>query len=251
MTYDPKETEKKWQDFWEREKIYRFDFSSQKEVFSIDNPPRYASGALHLGHATHYTHIDFIARYKRMRGYNVFFPLCYDVNGMPIEVNVEKLHNVRMRDLPRQEFVKLCEDFAKSKIDIMTEQFKILGESMDPSIYYQTDAPYYRKITQLTFLDMVEKGLVYRALHPVNWCPRCGTAIAESEVVYDTRKTSLYYIDFDLEDGGKVTIATTRPELIPACLFLSYNKNDERYKNLEGKNVIIPLFKRKVPIYGL
>ncbi len=250
MTYDPKETEKKWQDFWEKEKIYRFDFSSDKDVFSIDNPPRYASGALHLGHATHYTHIDFIARYKRMRGYNVFFPLCYDVNGMPIEVNVEKLHKIRMRDLPRQEFVKLCEDFANSKIDIMTQQFKILGESMDPSIYYQTDAPYYRKITQLTFLDTVQKGLVYRGLHPVNWCPRCGTAIAESEVVYDTRKTNLYYIIFNLEDGGKVTIATTRPELIPACLFLSYNKNDQRYKNLEGKYAILPIFNRKIPIFG-
>ncbi|MEM4588698.1 MAG: class I tRNA ligase family protein, partial [Thermoplasmata archaeon] len=101
MNYEAKSVESKWQNFWEKEGIYRFEFNSEKEIYSIDNPPRYASGALHLGHATHYTHIDFIARYKRMRGFNVFFPLCFDVNGMPIEVNVEKEKNIRMKDVER------------------------------------------------------------------------------------------------------------------------------------------------------
>ncbi len=247
MSYDAKTVEHKWQEFWEKEKIYRFDFNSEREVFSIDNPPRYASGAIHLGHATHYTHIDFIARYKRMRGFNVFFPLCFDVNGMPIEVNVEKEKKVKMKEVERHRFIEWCEEFANSKIDTMKMQFKILGESMDPSIYYQTDSPEYRRITQLTFLDAVEKGMVYRGMHPVNWCPRCSTAIAESEIVYEDRETSLYYIKFDT-DEGEVTIATTRPELLPACLFLSYNKDDKRYDHLKNKRAKVPLFGKEVPI---
>ncbi len=248
MNYEPKEIESKWQEFWSREQIYRYDFNSDKKTYSIDNPPRYASGALHLGHATHYTHIDIIARYKRMSGYNVFFPLCFDVNGMPIEVNVEKEKNVKMRDVDRHTFIKWCEEFAHSKIETMEMQFRILGESMDPSIYYQTDSPEYRRVTQLTFLDMAEKGLIYRDLHPVNWCPRCGTAIAESEIEYKEKSTKLYYINFDIESGGNVTIATTRPELIPACLFLSYNIKDERFSSLNGKNVIVPITGKKVPV---
>jgi len=247
MNYDAKSVEKKWQEFWEKEGIYRFDFNSNREIYSIDNPPRYASGALHLGHATHYTHIDFIARYKRMRGYNVFFPLCFDVNGMPIEVNVEKLNNIKMREMERHKFIQLCEEFANSKIDTMKMQFKILGESMDPTIYYQTDSPEYRRITQLTFLDAVEKGMVYRGMHPVNWCPRCSTAIAESEIVYVNTQTDLYYIKFDVENKY-VTIATTRPELIPACLFIAFNPRDERYKDLENRKARIPIFNREVPI---
>jgi len=247
MNYDAKNVEKKWQEFWEKEGIYRFDFNSNREIYSIDNPPRYASGALHLGHATHYTHIDFIARYKRMRGYNVFFPLCFDVNGMPIEVNVEKLNNIKMREMERHKFIQLCEEFANSKIDTMKMQFKILGESMDPTIYYQTDSPEYRRITQLTFLDAVEKGMVYRGMHPVNWCPRCSTAIAESEIVYVNTQTDLYYIKFDVENKY-VTIATTRPELIPACLFIAFNPRDERYKDLENRKARIPIFNREVPI---
>ncbi|MGC8646287.1 MAG: valine--tRNA ligase [Thermoplasmata archaeon] len=248
MNYEPKVIEGKWQDYWEKENIYRWNPERLKDTFSIDNPPRYASGALHLGHATHYTHIDIIARYKRMRGFNVFFPLCFDVNGMPIEVNVEKEKNVKMKDIDRKTFNKWCSEYAESKIGIMTNQFKILGESMDPSIYYQTDSDEYRKITQMTFLEMVEKGLVYRGMHPVNWCPRCSTAIAESEIEYVERDTNIYYIKFDLENGSHTTIATTRPELLPACLFLSYNPNDERYSEFNKTRAYVPLFNRKVPI---
>ncbi len=105
--YDWKTVESKWQDWWEAEKIYHFDADSDKPAYSIDNPPRYASGPLHVGHAVHYTHIDFAARYKRLRGHNVFFPLCFDVNGMPIEVRVEKKYDIHMKDMDRHEFIKL------------------------------------------------------------------------------------------------------------------------------------------------
>lgn len=246
--YDIKTSESKWQDYWEKEKIYHFDPNSDAEPYTIDNPPRYASGGLHIGHAVHYTHIDFVARYKRMRGYNVMFPLCFDVNGMPIEVNVEKKHGIKMRDTPRHEFTKLCEDFANSNIGEMKRQFKILGESMDPSVYYQTDAEYYRRITQITFIKMFKKGLVYKGEFPVNWCPRCGTALAESEVEYKQRQTKLNTIIFKTEDGRDIHIATTRPELLCTCQLVAVHPDDERYADLVGKKLITPIFGRKVPV---
>ena len=108
--YDSSSIEKRWEEMWKKEEIYRFDPKSDKPVFSIDNPPRYTSGSLHLGHATGYSLIDFAARYKRMRGYNVFFPLCFDVNGTPIEVKVEKKHGITKLDTPRQEYRRLRGD---------------------------------------------------------------------------------------------------------------------------------------------
>jgi len=249
MSYDIKKVEAKWQEFWEKEGVYHFDFNSDKPVYSIDNPPRYASGRLHIGHAVHYTHIDFIARYRRMRGYNVFFPLCFDVNGMPIEVNVEKKYGIRMRETDRHEFVKLCEEFAGANIGEMTRQYRILGESMDPTIYYQTDAPYYRRITQMTFVEMFNKGLVYKAEHPVNWCPRCGTAIADAEIEYAERKTYLNYVRFRVKETGEdLIIATTRPELLCTCQLVAVHPEDERYAALVGKTAVVPIYGQEVKI---
>ena len=139
--YDSATIERRWEEMWKTEEVYRFDPASDRPVFSIDNPPRYTSGPLHLGHATGYSLIDFAARYKRMRGFNVFFPLCFDVNGTPIEVKVEKKYGINKLDTPRQEYRRLCEEYANGFIEEMTHHFEILGESMDPSIYYQTDAP--------------------------------------------------------------------------------------------------------------
>ncbi len=248
--FDIHAIEKRWQDFWEKEEVYRFDPSSERKPFTIDNPPRYASGPLHAGHAVHYTHIDFVARYKRMRGYNVMFPLCFDVNGMPIEVRVEKKYGIRMREYDRHEFIKLCEEFANSNIDEMKRQFKIFGESMDPSVYYQTDAKYYRRLTQISFLRLFEQGRIYKANHPVNWCPRCGTALAESEVEYQDNVTKLNTILFSLEDEPekKIEIATTRPELLCTCQLVAVHPEDDRFKDLVGRNLITPVFNRKVPV---
>ncbi len=247
--YQCSSVEKKWQDAWEEWKIYRFDPDSDKEPYTIDNPPRYASGALHIGHAVHYTHIDFAARYKRMRGYNVMFPLCFDVNGMPIEVNVEKKYGIKMRETDRHDFVKLCREFANSNIGEMKRQFKILGHSMDPSAYYQTDADYYRKITQLTFLEMYKKGYVYKGESPVNWCPRCGTALADAEVEYEERKTQLNYIKFKEADTGKdVIIATTRPELLCACKLVAVHPEDKKYKHIIGKRLRTPIYDMEVEV---
>jgi len=263
--YDQKSLEEKWQKQWQAEKIYHFDFDSEKKPYSIDVPPRYASGPLHAGHAVHYTHIDFAARYKRMRGYNVFFPLCFDVNGIPIEERVERQLNITRKDIDRHKFIKLCSDFAEKNIATMTDQFIRLGESMDPSIFYQTNAEYYRRITQISFIELYNKDLIYKGKFPVNWCPRCMTAMADAEVTYADRTTHLNTIKFYFtkdppeqilkfhgvgKDGNGVyiEIATTRPEMLPSCQIIAVHPSDERAPWLVDQVVKVPAFDKEVKI---
>ncbi len=263
--YDQKVLEEKWQKQWQEMKIYHFDFSSTKKPYSIDVPPRYASGPLHAGHAVHYTHIDFAARYKRMQGYNVFFPLCFDVNGIPIEERVERQLNITRKDIDRHEFTKLCSEFAEKNIATMTHQFIRLGESMDPSIYYQTDAEYYRRITQISFIELFNKGYIYKGEFPVNWCPRCMTAMADAEVVYSDRTTKLNTIKFYFSKpqdeqllkfhgigkdthGVYIEIATTRPEMLAACQIVAVHPTDERAPWLVGQTVSVPTVNKEVKI---
>jgi valyl-tRNA synthetase len=263
--YDQKAIEKKWQKKWQEMKIYHFDFDSNKKPYSIDVPPRYASGPLHAGHAVHYTHIDFAARYKRMQGYNVFFPLCFDVNGIPIEERVERQLNITRKDIDRHKFTKLCSEFAEKNIKTMTDQFIMLGESMDPSIYYQTNAEYYRRLTQISFIELYNKGYIYKGKFPVNWCPRCMTAMADAEVIYADRTTKLNTIKFYFieqqseqllkyhsigkdEKGMYVEIATTRPEMLPSCQIVAVHPSDERTLQLTDQTLKVPLFKKEVKI---
>ncbi|MCE5297029.1 MAG: valine--tRNA ligase [Euryarchaeota archaeon] len=247
--YEAVPTERKWQQMWKEWGIYHFDFDSDKPTYSIDNPPRYTSGALHLGHATGYSLIDFTARYHRMRGFNVMFPLCFDVNGTPVEVKVEKKYGITKLNTPRQEYIRLCEEFANSFITEMTRQFEILGESMDPTVYYQTNAPYYRRITQISFLQMLKKGLAYKGTYPVNWCPSCITALADAEVEYDSNVTKLNYIYFGLKDEEeRIEIATTRPELLCTCQILAVHPDDKKYAHLVGKTAVVPIFNKEVKI---
>ena len=247
MPYDFKESEKKWSAFWDEERIFQYNFNSSKPTYSIDTPPRYASGKMHIGHAFHYSHIDMVAKYHRIKGEEVFFPLCFDVNGMPIEVNVEKKYGIKMREYDRQKFVKLCEEFAEANINTMIGQFRSLGITADPSLYFKTDSEMYRKYTQISFIRMYEKGLAYKGKHPVNWCPRCETAIAESEIVYEERDVFLNDIKFKGDDV-ELVISTTRPELIPACVAIAVNPRDERYAGSVGKKVRLPIFGKTVSV---
>jgi len=264
-SYDQIAIEKKWQKKWQDMDIYRFDFNSDKPPYSIDVPPRYASGPLHAGHAVHYTHIDFAARYMRMKGYNVFFPLCFDVNGIPIEERVERQLNITRKDIDRHKFTKLCSEFAEKNIKTMTDQFIILGESMDSSIYYQTNAEYYRRLTQISFIELFEKGHIYKGKFPVNWCPRCMTAMADAEVTYTDRKTKLNTIKFYFvsdqpnqilnyhgigkdDQGTYVEIATTRPEMLPSCQIVAVHPSDERAPWLIDQILKVPLFEKEVKI---
>ena len=247
--YDREAIEAKWQKNWEQWKLYHFDKESEKPVYSVDNPPRYASGPLHVGHATHYTHIDFAARFRWQTGHNVLFPLCVDVNGMPIEVNVEKKHGIHMRDTPRQEFLRLCKEFADQNTDHIRTQFNLLGCCMDPSIFYRTDAENYRRVTQITFLKLYQEGLIYKGLAPVNWCPRCGTALADAEVEYEDRESILNYIHFGVSGQDEdAIVATTRPELICTCQLAAVSPKDEKMAHLVGKKLITPIYGKEIDI---
>ncbi|MFH1101165.1 MAG: valine--tRNA ligase [Methanobacteriota archaeon] len=263
--YNQKVFEEKWQKQWQKMQIYTFNYKNKRDPYSIDVPPRYASGPLHAGHAVHYTHIDFTARYKRMRGFNVFFPLCFDVNGIPIEERVERKLGITRKDIDRHEFIKLCSAFAQENIQTMTNQFIRLGESMDPTIYYQTDAEYYRRITQISFIDLFHKGYIYKGKFPVNWCPRCMTAMADAEVTYAARTTKLNTVKFYFvntppdqllkyrgikkdNNGVYVEIATTRPEMLPVCQIVAVHPTDERASWLVGQHLKVPLFDKTVKI---
>jgi len=257
--------EEKWQAWWKENGVYKFDWASTKPVYSFDVPPPYASGALHCGHAVHYTHQDFVARYKRMRGHNVFFPLCFDVNGIPIEERVERELKITRKDIGRKEFIEICSRFADKNIENMAFQFRRLGESLDDSLFYRTDAKEYRRVTQMTFLEHHAKGLIYKGTFPINWCPRCMTAMADAEVEYQPKQTKLNFVKFRLvgepipglekkphcgrdEKGQYVLIATTRPELMCACQVVALHPDDARGKLLKGRTLELPVFARRAPV---
>ncbi|WP_457550469.1 valine--tRNA ligase [Archaeoglobus sp.] len=241
--YKAKEIEEKWLKLWKDEMFY-FDWNSKKPHYIIDTPPPYPTGSFHLGNALNWCYIDFIARYKRMKGYEVMFPQGWDCHGLPTEVKVEEIHEISKNDVPREEFRRLCMEFTMKNIEKMRRTMRRLGFSVDWSKEYITMYPEYYTKTQLSFVKMYKKGLIYKDYHPVVFCPRCQTTIALAEIEYKKGKTKLNYIRF----GDDVVIATTRPELIPACVAVAVHPEDDRYKHLVGKNVKVPLFGYEVPI---
>ncbi|MGQ9543486.1 MAG: valine--tRNA ligase [Candidatus Bathyarchaeia archaeon] len=247
-TYNPSEHEAKWQEMWQRWGLYSFDRNDRARIpYSIDTPPPYPSGEFHMGNALNWCYIDFVARYKRMRGFNVHFPQGWDCHGLPTEVRAERLYGVRKRDVSTQEFKELCVKLTNDYIEKMKGAMKAMGYSMDWSLEYRTMDPSYYRATQLSFLILYERGYIYRGEHPVNWCPRCETAIAEAEVVYSERESELVYLHFD-PAGIKLPIATTRPELLPACVAVAVNPDDDRYKSYSGLEVEVPLIGRRVKV---
>jgi valyl-tRNA synthetase len=247
--FNVQEIEKKWQSKWEETGTYHFDWNDKKRtVFSIDTPPPYTSGEFHMGLVLNWTYFDMVARYKRLRGFNVYFPQGWDCHGLPVEVEVEKRNNIRKTDIPPDQFRKLCMELVSKYIGVMKASIMRLGCSIDWSTEYRTMNPDYWRRTQLSFILLYDKGFIYRGTHPVNWCPRCETAIADAEVEYDTRNAQLHYIKFELESGGFLEIATSRPELIPACVMVAVNPNDERYTKYVGKKVHVPTTNRTVEV---
>ena len=247
--FDILEVEEKWQKKWEEMGVYRFDWEDKKRTtFSVDTPPPYPSGEFHMGLVLNWTYFDIVARYKRMRGYNVYFPQGWDCHGLPTEVEVERLHKIKKTDLPPDQFRMLCEKLVGKNISAMKKAITNLGCSIDWTTEYKTMDPDYWRRTQLSFVLLYKKGFIYRGTHPVNWCPRCGTAIADAEVEYETRTAQLHYINFKLEDDGFLTVATTRPELIPACVTVAVSPHDERYKQYVGKKIHVPTTNRTVEV---
>jgi valyl-tRNA synthetase len=241
--------EEKWQKDWETMGIYRFNRADDSRPwFSIDTPPPYPSGNFHMGNVLNWTYIDALARYKRMRGYNVLFPQGWDCHGLPTEVKTEEIHKIKKTDVPPQEFVKLCKQVINKYIGIMKKAIIRLGCSVDWTTEYRTMDPNYWKNTQLSFIELYKKGLIYKGTHPISWCTSCETAIADAEVEHEQKEGTLHYIKFRLEDGDHLTIATTRPELLPACVTVAVNPEDTRYKRYIGKNIWVPVADRQVKI---
>jgi valyl-tRNA synthetase len=240
--YDYAEVEPRWQHVW-RDNDHFFDPDSDRPQFIIDTPPPYPTGTFHIGNAFNWCYIDFIARYKRMNGYNVMFPQGWDCHGLPTEVKVEEIYGITKNDVPREEFRKMCRELTLGNIEKMRRTLRTLGFSVDWSNEYITMLPGYYRKTQASFLKMLRDGYIYQSEHPVNFCTRCETAIAFAEVAYEPRTTRLNYVDFD-----GVEIATTRPELLAACVAVAVHPEDARYTRLKGGRLKVPIFCHEVPV---
>lgn len=249
-SYDTAATEKKWQDHWLAANTYAWDASVPRaQSYVIDTPPPTVSGLLHMGHVFSYTQADFIARYQRMKGMNVFYPMGFDDNGLPTERLVEKSKKIRAADVGREKFIEECESVAEDARKEFRALFQSIALSVDWAQEYHTISEDCRRLSQTSFLDLVKKGDVYRKLQPMLWDPVDQTAIAQAEVVDKELPSHFCDVAFTCDEtGDELVIGTTRPELIPACVALFYNPEDARYTHLKGKHARVPLFGFSVPI---
>ena len=243
------ESEKKWQIFWQENAIYHWSKSEAREnSFIVDTPPPGVSGQLHIGHVYSYTHTDFIVRHRRMKGKNVFYPMGFDDNGLPTERLVEKEKNIRANSVSRKEFINICNEVIAKEETKFRALFNRIALSVDWNLEYQTINPLSCKISQMSFLDLIEKGQIYRDSQPMLWDSVDQTALAQAEIEDREKVTFMNDILFFLENGDKITIATTRPELLPSCVSVFFHPEDKRYNYLEGQFAFTPLFNVKVPL---
>ncbi|HOS88115.1 MAG TPA: valine--tRNA ligase [Candidatus Pacearchaeota archaeon] len=247
--YDFKTAEARWIKNWAENKYFEFNRQNSGELFVVDTPPPYVSADhLHAGHIMSYAQAEFIVRYKRMRGFNVFYPMGFDDNGLPTERFVEKKYKIDKSKTTRSEFIKLCLSETEKGIQTYKELWNALGISVDWTKTYSTIAPLATKVSQKSILDLYKKGLLYKKELPILWCPFCQTAISQSDLEDKTRESKMNYINFRSMDNKDLLIATTRPELIPACVALYANPTDTRFKHLIGQKARVPIFEYEVPI---
>ncbi|WP_409182138.1 valine--tRNA ligase [Amycolatopsis sp. VS8301801F10] len=259
----------KWVPVWEREGVYRFD-RTRPDVYSIDTPPLTASGSLHIGHVFSYTHTDVLARYQRMRGRSVFYPVGWDDNGLPTERRVQNHFGVRCEpSLPydpsftppekpgknaipvsRRNFVELCRQLTETDEKVFEEVWRSIGLSVDWTLAYQTIDPATTEISQRAFLRNLARGEAYQSEAPTLWDVTFRTAVAQAELEDRERPGAYHDLVFTADDGAEVLISTTRPELLPACVALVAHPDDERYQGLVGKTVRTPVFGVEVPVHA-
>jgi valyl-tRNA synthetase len=264
--------ESKWGERWEADGTYRFDRTKTRDqIFAIDTPPPTASGSLHIGHVMSYTHTDLVARYRRMRGDEVFYPMGWDDNGLATERRVQNFFGVRCDpslpydpsldvssleradDAPvavsRTNFIELCGRLTSEDEKTFEELFRRLGLSVDWQQTYTTIGEVSRRASQRAFLRLVHRGLAYTAEAPTLWDVDFRTAVAQAEI--EDREVAGTYqrIAFDLDDGdGRIEIVTSRPELVPACVALVVNPSDDRYARFVGRTALTPVFRVPVPV---
>ena len=249
--YNPKESEKKYKLYWEKNKIYTFNPNSTKPIYSIDTPPPTVSGKMHIGHAFSYSQQDFVIRYKRMQGYNIFYPFGTDDNGLPTERLIEKEKNITPQKVGRKEFIKICLNTLNKELrPKYIQDWKSIGISCDWSIFYTTINKHCQKISQKSFIDLYKQKREYRKRTPFMWCPECQTAIAQVELKDKEKESQFVYIKFDTSINKPIVIATTRPELMPACIAIHVHPKDKKYKEFINQKAKIPFFNREVKIYA-
>jgi valyl-tRNA synthetase len=262
--------EQRWAAAWEASGTYRFDRSKERhQIYSIDTPPPTVSGSLHVGHVFSYTHTDCLARYQRMRGREVFYPMGWDDNGLPTERRVQNYYGVRCdpslpydpafeppaqpdakRQVPisRRNFVELCVRLTVEDERAFEELWRRLGLSVDWTQTYQTIDATARATSQAAFLRNLARGEAYQLQAPTLWDVTFQTAVAQAELEDRERDGSFYRVSFHRPDGEPVFIETTRPELIAACVALVAHPDDERYQPLFGTTVTTPVFGVQVPV---
>lgn len=270
--YNPADVEKKWQKIWKDDQVYSWrPAKPNQEVFSVDTPPPTVSGSLHIGHVFSYTHTDILARFQRMKGKAVYYPMGWDDNGLPTERRVQNEFGISCQaQLPyqpewspakstdkkapfigvsRQNFIEACQQLTLEDEAAFETLWRQLGLSVDWDLQYATIDENCRKTSQWSFLDLVEKGFVYQNEAPTMWDVTFKTAVAQAEIEDRLCPGAYHHIAFEVEGADPVVIATTRPELLPACIALVAHPDDLRYQPLFGKTATSPLFAAKIPIY--
>ncbi len=250
------EIEKKITEKWKKSEMFRFDPKTKKKIYSIDTPPPYVNAPIHIAQAITYCFMDMFARYKRMKGFEVLFPLGLDRNGLPIEMGAEKKFKISPFKIGREKFIEYCEKLISDGSKETQDSFAKLGISFTSykegnhiGAVYKTDSPEYRTLTQSTFIELYKKALIYEDVRINNWDPKLQTTIADSEIEYKDISSEFVYVGWKIkETGEKIIIGTTRPELICTCGMIIFNPKDEKNKHLQGKTVISPLFEKEIPI---
>lgn len=273
--FDAAAAEARWGAEWERRGIYHWTPGRpREECFVVDTPPPTVSGALHVGHVFSYTHTDVIVRYQRMRGRAVYYPMGWDDNGVPTERRVQNYYHVRCdptlpprgiadiappdaaaakrppRLVSRADFIELCGVLTRADEEAFKRLWTRLGLSVDWREEYATIDRRCRHLSQLSFRDLWEKGHVYSVEAPFMWDVDFEMAVSQAEVEDRVVRGAFYDVVFALEDGGEIVIATTRPELLPACVGVAVHPEDARYRGLVGRRAVTPLFHAPVPVFA-
>ena len=275
--FDSADAERRLDAAWEARGVYRYDpRRPREETFVVDTPPPTVSGSLHMGHVFSYTHTDVIVRQRRMRGQNVYYPMGWDDNGLPTERRVQNYFHVRAepgvpydpelrlapadaakvkKEAPlvvsRRNFIELCKIVTREDEQAFMSLWRRLGLSVDWSEEYATIDERCRHLAQLSFLDLHEKGHVYGVEAPTMWDVDFQTAVAQAEVEDRPKQGAFHDIRFGVRGAPErsFVISTTRPELLPACVGVTAHPDDERYRDLFGKEAVTPLFSAPVPIF--
>ncbi|MFP4384704.1 MAG: valine--tRNA ligase [Spirochaetia bacterium] len=273
--FNAKKAEEHWHQEWQSRGIYRYNPKAPREnLFSVDTPPPTVSGSLHIGHVFSYTHTDVIVRYQRMTGKDIFYPMGWDDNGLPTERRVQNYFHVTCdptlpyetdlevseasskdrkkpaRPVSRRNFIELCETLTGEDEKVFKNLWQRSGLSVDWDEEYATIDSRSRALAQYSFLDLHGKGHIYSTESPTMWDVDFSTAVAQAELEDREDTGAFYKVEFGVAGGDETfTIATTRPELLPACVGVTAHPDDKRYRHLFGKNAVTPLFKMPVPIF--